>query len=76
MGRLAWCFEGGEALQEPSALTVWLLTTVLAFPPAEQQGVEFKFELDCKKAAAMVALMYGNGPYYCIKVQRKREEGA
>ncbi len=71
MGRLAWCSESGETLHEPSILTVWLLTTVLAFPPAEQQGVEFKFELDCKKAAAIVAFMYRDGPYYCIKVQRK-----
>lgn len=73
MGRLAWCVEGWKTLQKPSALTVWLLTTVLVFPLAEQQGVEFDFEIDCKKAAAIVAHKFGNGPYYCIEVQRKRE---
>ncbi len=73
MGRLAWCFASGETLHESSILTVWLLTTAIAFYPADQQGVEFKFELDCKKAAAIVAFMHRDGPYYCIEVQRQGE---
>lgn len=71
MGGFAWCFEGGETLQKQSALTVWLLTTMLAFPPDEQQGVSFDFELDCKNAAAIAAHTFHDGPYYCIEVQRK-----